>query len=219
MKTLNIACLHGIGTSRARQATYALRWQVAMRDALSESAIGHRRRGEPVPEVDVHCRGMSWDSTGNAAEDIARIVADKRFREAQLDCVEEQLRNGLAGVDLIVTHSLGCSLIMPVLSRLQALDAKPMLFGIGGPHSHPIWGRALSWVGLRHSASPYWDRRRPIHFWNQDDMVCSLGTAYSAPPGWTSTRIGHPGEGVFAQEHVDLFYLTSTLFIEQLEAL
>lgn len=223
---LTIACLHGIATNPAEQKSFAGRWWRYIDEALTTTRmerLNQALRGENVVDlqkINVKTLPLTWDSSGNGAKDIARVVANKSFRAAQINTIAKQLAEVLPQVDLIVTHSLGCALIQPVLNHLIASDDKPMLVGIGGPHSHPIWGQALSWAGLRADpTSPYWQARRPVHFWNQDDMVPSLGTRYSEPLGWESVRVAVPGDALLAKEHMDHHYLSHPLFIRQIEAL
>lgn len=202
LKYIDLACLHGIGTSPIQQQTFSAEWEAFINAQLAKVQ----------PTVKVRCHRMYWDSSGDPMRDLANVVSSRNFREDQIQHIQEQVDRLLPVASMFVTHSLGCAWIMAVLSKLKS--SMPALTGIGGPMGHPIWGRVLSSVGLR------WDNPqtnvKPVHFWNSDDGVSSLGNWYSTPQGWESRRVEvFPVTNGF-KEHAVRDYLTHPLFIRHL---
>ncbi len=173
-------CVHGINYGGE---DYAASWQRAL-----------WRAG-----VVVRCVPAPWSSTGTIAGDLAGMCFSPGFRDRAVDEVRERIE--LVRPDLIIGHSAG----QPVgIEAARLAGYTGPILTIGGPLSHPVYGRALRLVDMGEHPIP----AKVLHLWNADDGVCCSRLLGTRHPGWMAeARIAVAGFGGWVREHPAELYL------------
>jgi len=112
-------------------------------------------------------------------------------------------------LDIVIGHSMGQVMM---IEAVKALSVDIPMISIGGPLSHPIWGKALRAVGLGKPDKRWHDI--PM-LWNADDIVPAWHFWQTNPKGFHPIRIAVAGS--FRNEHPMELYLRHPLLRTEIE--
>jgi len=176
----------------------------------SEAALG-------LPKIEVV--ELRWPSTGTISGDVWELMTSKEYRE---QCIAEATKNlnnalGRYGVlDVLVGHSMGQVMMIEAVKRVwpDGVGVLPPMLSIGGPMSHPLWGRSLRAVGL---GKPHKNWNKIAMGWNSDDIIPAWHGWQTNPAGFDPFRIAIAGQG--KNEHPMELYLGHPIVREKIRGL
>ena len=166
-------------------------------------------------EAGINCEivPVRWESAGDIATDVRRVMFDAKFRHRQvmrlmraLMQLEQSAR--LSGQKaIVVAHSMGQPLVLAAERILAQHGAATRIefVTLGGPLSHPFWGAGLRLAGLGKPTA-----QTPIAFFNRDDGVSTSALIGNNLQHWMDNRrIAVAGPGGYVVEHDANLYLAN----------